>query len=83
MLTTTIEFIYDNIYSTFMVRKKLTEEEKEEQKNQQKIRADLSRAARRSGKSIKLEGKVSKSKAKTTESRSSKKIAAVKKTSKR
>lgn len=66
-----------------MMRKKLTEKEKEDQKNQQKIRAELSRAARRSGKSIKPEGKVSKSKAKTTESRSSKKIAAVKKTSKR
>lgn len=75
--------IYHSIHSISMMRKKLTEKEKEDQKNQQKIRAKLSRAARRSGKSIKPEGKVNKSKAKTTESRSSKKIAAVKKTSKR
>jgi len=62
-----------------MVRKKLTDKEIEKQKEEQKIRADASRAARRSGKSIKTEGKVAKSKAKTKEARSSKKIAAVRK----
>ena len=62
-----------------MVRKKITDEEKEKQEKEQKMRASVSRAARRSGKSIKTEGKVSKQKAKTKEVRSSKKIAAVKK----
>ena len=62
-----------------MVRRKLTQKEIEEQKQQQKIRASASRAARRSGKPTKREGKVSKSKAKTKESRSQKKIATVKK----
>ena len=62
-----------------MVRKKLTDKEIEKQKEEQKIRADASRASRRSGKSIKTEGKVAKSKAKTKEARSSKKIAAVRK----
>ena len=50
---------------------------------EQKIRAKGSRADRRSGKSVKLEGKVSKSKAKTKEVRSSKKIANVRKTNRR
>jgi len=63
----------------FMVRTKLTTEEIVKQKDEQKVRAKASRAARRSGKSIKTEGKVSKSKAKTKESRSQKKIATVKK----
>ena len=62
-----------------MVRKKLTEKEIEKQKEEQKVRVEVSRAARRSGKSIKPEGKVTKSKAKAKEVRSSKKIAAVKK----
>ncbi|QLH03431.1 hypothetical protein C5F47_07665 [Nitrosopumilus cobalaminigenes] len=62
-----------------MVRKKLTEKEIEKQKEEQKVRAKASRAARRSGKSIKTEGKVSKATAKTKEVRSSKKVAAVKK----
>lgn len=62
-----------------MARGKLSEEEKEELKKEQKIRADASRAARRSGKSVKREGKVDKSKAKTKTPRSQKKIATVKK----
>ena len=62
-----------------MVRKKLTNEEIEKQKEEQRIRAKVSRAARRSGKSIKPEGKVTKSNAKTKETRSSKKVAAVRK----
>ena len=62
-----------------MVRKKLTDKEIEKQKEGQKIRVEASRAARRSGKSIKPEGKVTKSKAKANEARSSKKVAAVKK----
>jgi len=62
-----------------MVRAKISEKEKEKQKEEQKVRASVSRAARRSGKSIKKEGKVSRAKAKTTESRSSKKIVAIKK----
>ena len=62
-----------------MVRKKLTKKEIEEQKKQQKLRTSTLRAARRSGKSIKKEGKVSKSKAKTKEVRSQKKIATVRK----
>ena len=62
-----------------MVRRKLTQKEIEEQKKQQKVRISASRAARRSGKSIKKEGKVSKSKAKTKETRSQKKIATVNK----
>ena len=45
----------------------------------QKVRAKASRADRRSGKSTKTEGKVSKSTAKGKEARSSKKVAAVKK----
>jgi hypothetical protein len=66
-----------------MVRKKLTDKEIEKQKEEQKIRAKASRAARRSGKSIKTEGKVSKATAKTKEVRSSKKIAAIKKRTRR
>ncbi len=62
-----------------MVRKKLTKKEIEEQKKQQKVRISASRAARRSGKSIKKEGKVSTAKAKTKEARSQKKIATVRK----
>ena len=62
-----------------MVRKKLTDKEIEKQKEEQKIRADASRAARRSGKSMKTEGKVAKSNQKTKEARSSKKITAVRK----
>ena len=50
-----------------MVRKQLTEKEKEKQKEEQAIRAKASRAARRSGKSMKTEGKVSKAGAKTKE----------------
>jgi len=62
-----------------VVRKKLTKKEIEEQKKQQKVRISASRAARRSGKSIKKEGKVSKAKAKTRTPRSQKKIATVRK----
>lgn len=62
-----------------MVRKQLTEKEIEKQKEEQSLRTKASRAARRSGKSMKTEGKVSKSNAKTKEVRSSKKVAAVKK----
>ena len=62
-----------------MVRKKITDEEIEKQKQEQKIRVEASRAARRSGKSIKPEGKVTKSKAKTVEARSSKKVASIRK----
>jgi len=62
-----------------MVRGKLTKEEIEKQKEGQKIRTSASRAARRSGKPIKKEGKVSKAKAKTKEVRSQKKIATVRK----
>lgn len=62
-----------------MTRKKQTDEEIEEQKNQQKVRTSALRADRRSGKSIKKEGKVTKAKAKTKTPRSQKKIATVKK----
>jgi hypothetical protein len=62
-----------------MIRTKLTAEEIEKQNEEQKVRVKASRAARRSGKSIKTEGKVSKAKAKTKETRSQKKIATVKK----
>ena len=55
------------------------EDEIEKQKEEQKVRAKASRAARRSGKSMRTEGKVSKATSKTREARSSKKIAAVKK----
>ena len=64
-----------------MVRRKITNKEKEKQKEEQKIRASASRAARRSGNSIKKEGKVNKARAKTKETRSSKKIATVRKRS--
>ena len=57
------------------VKKELQAEE------EHKIRAKGSRADRRSGKSVKLEGKVSKSKAKTKEVRSSKKMVAIRKRS--
>lgn len=62
-----------------MVRKQLTAKEIEKQKEEQALRAKASRAARRGGKSMKTEGKVSKSSAKTKEVRSSKKVASVKK----
>ena len=62
-----------------MVRKKLTDKEIEKQKEEQKVRAKASRADRRSGKSMKTEGKVSKATAKTKETGSSKQVAAVKK----
>ncbi len=62
-----------------MQRKKLTQKEIEEQKKQQKIRISASRAARRSGKIIKKEGKVNRSKAKAKTPRSQKKIATVRK----
>lgn len=62
-----------------MVRKKLTQKEIEEQKEQQKIRTSTLRAARRSGKPLKKEGKVNKAKAKTKTPRSQKKIATVRK----
>jgi len=60
-----------------MLRKKLTDKEMEEQKKQQKIRISVSRAARRSGKINKKEGKVNSARAKTP--RSQKKIATVRK----
>ena len=62
-----------------MTRKKLTDEELKEQQEQQKIRISVSRAARRSGKSTKQEGKVSKAGTKTKTPRSQKKSATVKK----
>lgn len=62
-----------------MINRIITEEEIKEQKEQQKIRIKVSRAARRSGKISKKEGKVSKSKAKTKTPRSQKKMAAVRK----
>jgi len=62
-----------------VIRRKLTKKEIEEQKKQQKVRINAFRAARRSGKSIKKEGKVSKAKAKTKTPRSQKKIATVRK----
>ena len=62
-----------------MQRKKLTEKEIEEQKKQQKIRISVSRAARRSGKINKKEGKVTSAKAKAKTPRSQKKIATVRK----
>jgi len=62
-----------------MQRKKLTNKEIEEQKKQQKVRINATRAARRSGKINKKEGKVSKARAKTKTPRSQKKIATVRK----
>ncbi|MCV0392855.1 MAG: hypothetical protein K5790_06110 [Nitrosopumilus sp.] len=62
-----------------MARGKLTQKEIDEQNEQQKIRASASRAARRSGKPVKKEGKVSKARAKTKEPRSQKKVATVRK----
>jgi len=62
-----------------MQRKKLTDKEIEEQKKQQKIRINVSRAARRSGKINKNEGKVNSAKAKAKTPRSQKKIATVRK----
>jgi len=62
-----------------VIRKKLTKKEIEEQKKHQKVRISALRAARRSGKSIKKEGKVSKARAKTKTPRSQKKIATVRK----
>ena len=53
-----------------MQRKKLTDKEIEEQKKQQKIRSSVSRAARRSGKIHKKEGKVNSAKAKAKTPRS-------------
>ncbi len=62
-----------------MIRRNASTEEIEEQKKHQKLRIKITRAARRSGKIRKKEGKVSKVKAKTKTPRSSKKIAAIRK----
>lgn len=62
-----------------MQRKKLTKKEIEEQKRLEKVRISATRAARRSGKIKKKEGKVSKARAKTRTPRSQKKIATVRK----
>lgn len=62
-----------------MQRKRLTAKEIEEQKKQYKIRIAASRAARRSGKITKKEGKVNSSKAKAKTPRSQKKMATVRK----
>jgi len=62
-----------------MIRRNASVEEIESQKEQQKLRIKITKAARRSGKIRKKEGKVSKAKAKTRTPRSSKKIAAIKK----
>ena len=72
-----ILFIYDETVPIHMVRGKVTDEEKEVQKNQQKMRAKMSRASRRSGKITKKEGKVDKSK----ENCNSKKITLLKRCS--
>ncbi|MEX0862638.1 hypothetical protein [Nitrosopumilus sp.] len=62
-----------------MVRKKLTAAEIKKQKEEQKTRIKILKAARRSGKIVKAEGKVEKSKAKTKTPRSQKKLATVRK----
>jgi hypothetical protein len=62
-----------------MLRKKLTLKEKEEQKRIQKVRISATRAARRSGKIHKKEGRVNKARAKTKTPRSQKKSATVRK----
>lgn len=62
-----------------MQRKRLTQKEIEEQKKEQKIRISTTRAARRSGKIHKKEGKVNKSRARTSTPRSQKKGATVRK----
>ena len=62
-----------------MVRRNASAEEIEEQKKYQKLRIKITRAARRSGKIRKKEGKVSKAKAKTKTPRSRQKIAAIRK----
>ena len=62
-----------------MQRKKLTQKEIDEQKRLQKVRISASRAARRSGKIHKEEGKVSKARAKAKTPRSQKKYAAIRK----
>lgn len=62
-----------------MERRRLTDKENEEHKEQQKIRISAFRAARRSGKINKKEGMINKSRAKTKTPRSQKKTATVKK----
>lgn len=62
-----------------MARKKISKEEKENHEKEQKMRAAMSRSARRSGKITTKEGKVNKSTAKTNTPRSQKKGAAIKK----
>ena len=62
-----------------MVRAKLTEKQKEKVKKKQEPIAEQSCAARRSRKIMQTEGKVTKSTSKAKESRSSKKIATIKK----
>ena len=74
-----LTYVSSKNYLSQMARKKLTEEEIEEKNEQQKMRASVSRAARRSGKTSEKEGKVNKQKAKTKEPRSQKKVATVKK----
>ena len=61
------------------MRRRLTEKEKEELKKQEKLRIKASRAARRSRKPIKKEGKVSHSRAKTKTPRSQRKLATIRK----
>ncbi len=62
-----------------MVQRNASAEEIEKQKKDQKMRIKITRAARRSGKIRKKEGKVSKAKARTKTPRSRQKIAAIKK----
>jgi len=62
-----------------MVPRNASAEEIEKQKKHQKMRIKITRAARRSGKIRKKEGKVSKAKARTKTPRSRQKIAAIKK----
>ncbi len=62
-----------------MVQRNASAEEIEKQKKHQKMRIKITRAARRSGKIRKKEGKVSKAKARTKTPRSRQKIAAIKK----
>ncbi len=62
-----------------MVQRNASAEEIEEQKKHQKLRIKITKAARRSGKIRKKEGKVSKAKANTKTPRSRQKIAAIRK----
>ena len=63
----------------YVMQRKISKEEIERNNKNQKIRSRTAKAARRGGKPVKREGKVSKSVVKTKTPRSQKKLATIRK----